>query len=74
MEEAESSFNKYVSEQAKALLSEIKSNTSTYKEAMRELEIQKKSIVWSSPKKHYLVVIEEAKLQLEKEIDAITLK
>ncbi|OAB48500.1 hypothetical protein [Paenibacillus antarcticus] len=72
MDEREVRFNNFVSNQAADLLNDVKSNVSTYGEVRENLLSCERSARWRSAENPYLLVITEAKRQLEKEIDATT--
>ncbi|AVV56390.1 hypothetical protein C7121_09740 [Paenibacillus glucanolyticus] len=72
MAEKELDFNNYVRNQAKDLLSEVKSGALTYGEIKEKFRNCEQSARWSNPQNPYLLVIAEAKSQLDKEIDATT--
>lgn len=67
----ETRFNQLVTKEAKELLVEITRIKKTYGEIKRELEICKKTLMWTNKNSHYLVVIKRAELLLKREIDAI---
>lgn len=67
-------FNNFVQEQAKDLLHEIKRNKSTYGEVKKELKKLEVSANWGLSSSNFLIVISEATIQLENEIDAIIIK
>lgn len=74
MNEFELIFNNLVSNQAESLLNEVKNRVSTYGEIKTDLITCEQSVRWLNPEHPYLLVIKEAKRQLEKEIDVITHK
>lgn len=74
MTEPELIFNNHVIKEAKSLINELKSKSTSYGEVRQLLENRKSSAMWSSRTNPYLSVLNAAEEYLEKEIDAITFK
>lgn len=73
IEQNQMNFNNHVFEEAKKLLEEIKNDSSTYGEVKKNLYKCESSVKWHGSRTYYSAVIDEARLLLHKEIDAITL-
>ena len=74
MSERECNFNQHVRSQARDLLNEVKSGASTYGEIENRLRVFENTAKYYNPKNPYLVVISEAKSQLQKELYALNLR